>query len=675
MKRFLLVLLLVIPLAVLANDKLSPYNDSGKFGFKDAAGNVVVPAHFDAAGSFSEGLAAVKSGKKWGFIDHRGDVVIPISYDEVGPFSEGRAWVRNGKKVGYINPKGDYVIAPLYDYDPHYSMSFKNGLAVVLKDKQILYLDSSGREYYNETAAKQAVAVSQPFDKFINVKLGTLENYMKKNNVTVPNEDEIIKRVQNAVETWQVKGEFESTAQYNARVNDQSRKAKANEIAKGITSEINSKIEKVRNEYMSKFDDFAKVYCDARSKMFKDQEFALEPYDADNQTFLIKTEKSGDILLPVPINEAQNFKNNWENIKKDIKAVYVPVGNDVALQSISFGDYVYDSNTKANYGLVEVDYNFNPIDINSLDYDLPSLAVAQTTGTATVTTSKATPTTQTLTQREVTPQVQKITAGNVSDIDTNIPQGNQTAANTFAVIIANGNYDHASKVTNAENDGRLMEKYMIRTLGIPERNITTYINATYGQMATAMNHLKNISEAYGKDNFSVVFYYVGHGLPDDNNHESFMLPVDVDPKNIEICYPLNKLYTQLGDLGAKTVTVLIDACFSGSNYGAGMLIAQSMGVSIKPKDTQPIGNMIVLSASQGDETAFPYEEKGHGLFTYWFLKKLQDSKGNLNLGELADYVKDNVRKTSVVVNRKPQTPNVAVSPSLVSTWRNLQLGK
>ena len=73
-----------------------------------------------------------------------------------------------------------------------------------------------------------------------------------------------------------------------------------------------------------------------------------------------------------------------------------------------------------------------------------------------------------------------------------------------------------------------------------------------------------------------------------------------------------------------------------------------------------------------NETAFPYKEKGHGMFTYYLLKKLQESKGDVSLGEIVDYVIENVRKQSIVTNGKMQTPMVIPS-SLTNDWRNWKL--
>lgn len=116
----------------------------------------------------------------------------------------------------------------------------------------------------------------------------------------------------------------------------------------------------------------------------------------------------------------------------------------------------------------------------------------------------------------------------------------------------------------------------------------------------------------------------------------------------------------------------MDACFSGSKRGNGML-ASARGVALKVKDDSPMGNMVVLSAATEDQTAFPYNEKGHGMFTYFLLKKLQETKGETSLGELAEYVTEQVSQQSVVINRKMQTPTTLASPDIAKNWKSLKL--
>ena len=83
--------------------------------------------------------------------------------------------------------------------------------------------------------------------------------------------------------------------------------------------------------------------------------------------------------------------------------------------------------------------------------------------------------------------------------------------------------------------------------------------------------------------------------------------------------------------------------------------------------------MVVLSACSGDETAFHYEEKHHGLFTYFLLKKLQETGGDVTMKELFDYVQSNVRRESLHNNRRYQTPNVIFSDSLSGMWETMKM--
>ena len=137
-------------------------------------------------------------------------------------------------------------------------------------------------------------------------------------------------------------------------------------------------------------------------------------------------------------------------------------------------------------------------------------------------------------------------------------------------------------------------------------------------------------------------------------------------------YSLDELYQILGNMPAQSITVFLDACFSGSKRGEGM-IASTRGVALKAKRSAPKGNMVVFSAAQNDETAYPYKEQEHGMFTYYLLKKLKESKGETTLGDLADYITQSVKERSIVKNSKSQTPAVSVSAELATSWREMKL--
>lgn len=259
----------------------------------------------------------------------------------------------------------------------------------------------------------------------------------------------------------------------------------------------------------------------------------------------------------------------------------------------------------------------------------------------------------------------------LSDVDQDIPSINQNNENTFALIIANENYQDVAKVPNALNDGEIFAEYCKKTLGLPSSNVVLVKDATYNNIKREINKLSQIANAYN-GSAKIVFYYAGHGVPNEATKDAFLLPVDGYGTDTSTGYSLKELYAILGQLPAEQVVVLLDACFSGSQRGEGML-ASARGVAIKAKPNKVDGKMVILSAAQGDETAYPYEEQRHGLFTYYLLKKIQETNGNVSLGDLAAYIKDNVSKKSIVVNGKPQTPSVSPSAILGETWKNWKL--
>ncbi len=260
------------------------------------------------------------------------------------------------------------------------------------------------------------------------------------------------------------------------------------------------------------------------------------------------------------------------------------------------------------------------------------------------------------------PKQQPARRGGSSDVDINIPITQRRNTNTFALIFCIENYleDGISKVDYALNDGNKFKEYCIKTLGIPAQNIHFRADATRNQFRSELKWARNISEAYGKD-ADLIVYYSGHGMPDDRSKKAYLLPADGIANDPESGYALSQLYDELGAMEFNSTVVLLDACFSGTKRNGEMLTA-AKGVAIKPSEEELSGNVAVFAATQGDETAYPDNDNGHGLFTYFVLKKLQESRGDTTIGELANYVTTNVKRASVVKQNKMQVPAVNYSP-------------
>ena len=428
-------------------------------------------------------------------------------------------------------------------------------------------------------------------------------------------------RVKKPVEDWQRRKMYETVAQWEARVTEENRSRMIEEA----TAEARA--------------EFIKTFAPLSLKG------VLEDYNTDYGFYSVFLGDLGNVYAAVPADEAKHFAENWQKVK--IEPVYGILDNTLAILSCKF---TLDGKTYSSPSAYAED-----------DFSDIAMAVVPLSAVREYELAAA--------KRTEVKEEQRTYETDVIDID--IPAADFDNSKTFAVIIGNENYQRVAHVDYAMNDARIFAKYCERTLGIPESNIRTYYDATFGDILAAMDDLKNITEAFNGD-VNVIFYYAGHGMPDESNRNAFLIPIDATGTQPEACYPLNRLYSQLGELNASSVVAFIDACFSGSLRGDGML-ASARGIKIKPREVPAEGNLVVFSAASGDQTAFPYHEKGHGLFSYFLIKKINESRGEATLGEIADYVSSNVAQQAVVVNKKPQTPGVKSSADLSSSWRELRL--
>lgn len=255
-----------------------------------------------------------------------------------------------------------------------------------------------------------------------------------------------------------------------------------------------------------------------------------------------------------------------------------------------------------------------------------------------------------------------------TSVDTKIAVNSTTDDKTFVVIISNENYKHEESVPFAINDGEVFKIYCQKTLGIPEDHIRFAPDATLGEMNFAIYWLGNMLSAYDGEARAIV-YYSGHGMPDENGKEAYLLPVDGFSQMTEGALSTKNLYGKLKEMNSKSIMVFLDACFSGAKRD-GKMLASSRGVARKTP-VEPVGdNTVVFSAATGDETAYPLKSQKHGMFTYYVLDKMQQSGGCTTLGELSDYVTQQVKRKAVVENNgKSQTPTIITS-SNNNGWRN-----
>lgn len=606
------------------------YDKNGMVGFCDKSGNLVIPCQWMWVYGFHEGLSGVKDASgKCGFIDKSGKIVIACIWKDVASFQEGLARVcdDNGN-YGFIDKYGKVVIPCKWKK----ANSFSENVASVYDDKTCSYIDKSGK-----------ILFSLPYgSSHFTEGLACFKNEQKKWGFHDKSGNTVIQPV------WKIATSFSDGV---ACVRDDSGKF-------GFIDKKGNVIISCKWEYASTFHDGLSCVKDENGKYGY-------------------IDKSGKVVIPCKWKSANEFSEGLATVQNE-EGKYGVIDTSGALV-IPFRELCI---TPFSEGLAFCeDADFAPcyiINKKGQEVKISGTAIHQEREIAQQTVTEQKPkanpevTSKPVSTATTQPAAQpKNVKQQIVDVDLSIPTSGEYDKNTFVVVIGNEKYADEADVPFAENDARMKREYCQQTLGVSEKHIRCIYNATYNDFRKALSWLKQGLTAYS-GNGRVIFYYAGHGIPDEADKSAYLLPVDGIGSDIESAYSLNKLYQSLSELPAQSVTVFLDACFSGSKREGGMM-ASARGVAIKAKPQQAMGKMVVFTAAQGDETAYPLKSQKHGLFTYFLLKKLQETKGNVTLGELSDYLTDAVKRESFDENNKIQTPSVNASSALANSWRSMKL--
>ena len=229
-----------------------------------------------------------------------------------------------------------------------------------------------------------------------------------------------------------------------------------------------------------------------------------------------------------------------------------------------------------------------------------------------------------------------------------------------AVIVGNKEYAEVGDVAYAHRDAKAFRHYVVDVLGFDPRNVRLVTDADFGKMRSLFGtegrpgilgrFVEKRHELSGGRNVSdVVVFYSGHGLPSLTPGEtgSYLVAVDANPHDpAHNGYSVEELYRVLGALPARSVSVFLDACFSGVGGDGTPLLRASPAVMTRLPDN--VGaNTVVFAAAEAQQIAFWDDEAGHGLFTHHLLDALygggdEDGDGRVTSGEVQRYLAEHV---------------------------------
>lgn len=448
--------------------------------------------------------------------------------------------------------------------------------------------------------------------------------------------------VEKHIRPFFMKETYEKTADYEKRTSGERLKEERRKL-----------VNEARKEYLRKYQ--ASVASRVR-------DIKYQGYDPDNETAYI-TYELGDMVVNLPIKKAPIVANNW-GIIKPTNAKFAVANDSIVLDELTF--ILPDADISFSFSRSEQNrFQRNEIIVENVlgDNGLDDIlgggnSNSNNQGGSIVSTNTT-----------------RIGGNKKSDIDVGIPvladSLRESGKYTFVLIINNENYELADRVHYALADGTTFREYSEKMFGIQGKNITHLRDAPYLRMKRGIELFVNKLREYGSQARGIV-YYSGHGVPNYTTQEAHLLAIDGSPTSFEGAYPMKELYNQLATTGASRVDVFLDCCFSGKTK-SGNAIFQARATAIKPRENVLNGNLTVFSACSSSETAFHYADEGHGLFTYFLLKKLKETGGDVTMGDLFDFVHKNVRRTSLHNNDVYQTPNVQSSESMRLEWKTMKM--
>src|SRR5262245_58818625 len=123
-------------------------------------------------------------------------------------------------------------------------------------------------------------------------------------------------------------------------------------------------------------------------------------------------------------------------------------------------------------------------------------------------------------------------------------------ADSIAVVIGNKSYRQTVSVDFAHNDADAMRDFLSRSLGFRDSNIFVLKDATLSEFNQMFGSERNPQSGRlwraVREGYSNVFvYFSGHGAPDLQTRQPFLLPYDGNPNLGESGFPLDLLYRNL----------------------------------------------------------------------------------------------------------------------------------
>jgi hypothetical protein len=242
-----------------------------------------------------------------------------------------------------------------------------------------------------------------------------------------------------------------------------------------------------------------------------------------------------------------------------------------------------------------------------------------------------------------------------------------------AIVIGISDYRSLPKAEFANEDARVFYDYAIRALGVKPENVKLLVDGD-AEEVEIIKAFKTWLPSKVKSTTDVYVYYSGHGLPTQDGQGLYLLPPRADRDFIaRTSIQFQEINADIQATKPKSVTVFMDACYSGQARSGETLIASARPVVLKSDKKLFPDNFTVITASQSDQISSSSPDLKHGIFSFYLMKGMEgeadaNKDGKITVGEMQAYLVENVGRQAGMMSRKQQ-------PQLIGDANKVLVGR
>jgi len=249
----------------------------------------------------------------------------------------------------------------------------------------------------------------------------------------------------------------------------------------------------------------------------------------------------------------------------------------------------------------------------------------------------------------------------------------QSTRDAIAIIIGIADYKSLPRADFANDDARAFYDYAMRALGVKPENIKLLVDGDADE-AEILRTFRNWLPSKVKPTTDIYVFYSGHGLPTADGQGLYLIPPRAAKDVIDdTAIPFSKINAAIQSAKPKSVTMILDACYSGQARSGESLVASARPVQLKTENRLFPENFTVITASQNDQISSSNPDLQHGIFSYYLMKGMEgdadtNGDGKITLGEMQAYLVENVGRQAGMMSRKQE-------PQLVGDANRVLVGR